>query len=295
MEREKASALPSPVSKAAKTYFANLCSLLGHAINLELPKPEFQVYIPRPASISSFNDLTLESVLDLLRFDEDDLKGYENHYGGKLLTFTSEMAATNIAKQFPVDVVVGKKTHRFHTAPPLVTFSRVRVRVMGLPCPFSNDNLRLLGQSLALSLTHLIHSEVLHSRRGKATDRGLLIFSVCPFSLLVSKTATIVGCDIQFQFQSRDAHCHMCKHSRHSLEHCYQSYEQGLPTIYFNKDGVPSFFPPPDEPADREKEKEKDNTSKAKNNNSSSLKDFLGPGSTPAATCPPPKGRGKTK
>ena len=118
MEREKASALPSPASKAAKTYFANLCSLLGHAINLELPKPEFQVYIPRPASISSFNDSTLESVLDLLRFPEDDLEGYEHRYGGKLLTFTSEVAATNVAKQFPVDVVVGKKTHCFHTAPP---------------------------------------------------------------------------------------------------------------------------------------------------------------------------------
>ena len=167
----------------------------------------------------------------------------------------------------------------------------------GLPCPFSNNNLRLLGQSLALLPTHLIHSEVLCSRRGKATDKGLLIFSVCPFSLLVSKTATIAGCDIQFQFQSQDAHCHVCKHSGHSLEHCYQSYEQGLPTIYFNKDGVPSFSPPPDELADGEKrkEKEKDNTPKAKNNNSSSLKDSLGPGSTPAATHPPPKGRGKTK
>ena len=245
MEREKASALPSPASKAAKTYFANLCSLLGHAINLELPKPEFQVYIPRPASISSFNDSTLESVLDLLRFPEDDLEGYEHRYGGKLLTFISEVAATNVAKQFPVDVVVGKKTHRFHTAPPPVTFSGVRVRVMGLPRPFSNDNLRLLGQSLALAPTHLIHSEVLRSRRGKATDKGLLIFSVCPFSLLVSKTATIAGCDIQFQFQSRDAHCHVCEHNGHSSEHCYQSYEQGLPTIYFDKDGVPSFSPPP--------------------------------------------------
>jgi len=234
-------------------------------------------------------------VLDLLRFNEDDLKGYKHRYGGKLLTFTSEVAATNIAKQFPVDVVVGKKTHRFHTAPPLVTFSRVRVRVMGLPCPFSNKNLRLLGQSLALSPTHLIHSEVLHSRRGKATNKGLLIFSVCPFSLLVSKTATIAGCDIQFQFQNQDAHCHVCEHSGHSSEHCYQSYEQGLPTIYFNKEGVPSFSPPLDEPADREKEKEKDDTPKAKSSISSSLKDSLGPVSTPAATHPPPKGRGKTK
>jgi len=79
MEKEKASALPSPASKAAKAYFANLCSLLGHTINLELPKPEFQVYIPRPALISSFNDSTLELVLNLLRFPKNDLEGYEHH------------------------------------------------------------------------------------------------------------------------------------------------------------------------------------------------------------------------
>jgi len=46
------------------------------------------------------------------------LKATNIDMGGKLLTFTSEVAATNVAKQFPVDVVVGKKTHRFHTAPP---------------------------------------------------------------------------------------------------------------------------------------------------------------------------------
>ena len=41
MKKEKASTLPFPASKAAKAYFANLCFLFGHIINLKLPKPEF--------------------------------------------------------------------------------------------------------------------------------------------------------------------------------------------------------------------------------------------------------------
>jgi len=90
---------------------------------------------------------------------------------------------------------------------------------MELLCPFFNNNLHLLEQSLALLLTHLIYSEVLHSRRGKAMNKSLLIFSVYLFSLLVSKTATIARCDIQFQFQSWDTYCHFCKHSGHSSKH----------------------------------------------------------------------------
>lgn len=109
MERDKASDLPSPSSKAAKAYFANLVSLLDHAIGLELPDPEFQVYITRPASLSSFNDSTLESLLDILRFDDEELEGYEHRYGGKLLTFTSAAAAKAVTKQFPLDYVVGRK------------------------------------------------------------------------------------------------------------------------------------------------------------------------------------------
>jgi len=93
-----------------------------------------------------------------------------------------------------------------------------------------------------LSPSHLVHSEVLRSRRGKATDKGLLIFSICPFSLVVSKAASVAGCDIQFQFMNRDIHCHLCDHAGHSSDHCYQSYESGLRTIYFERKGfLPSL------------------------------------------------------
>lgn len=130
---------------------------------------------------------------------------------------------------------------------------------MGLPRPFSDEQLKLLGENLALSPKHLVHSEVLHSRRGKATDKGLLIFSVCPFSLLIAKTASIAGCDLQFQFMNRDVQCHLCDHTGHSSEHCYQDYESGLRPIYFDDNGIPSFTPPTSTAAkqsDKEKNKE---------------------------------------
>ena len=289
MERDKATALPSPSSKAAKAYFANLCTLLDHTINLELPDPEFQVYIQRPASISSFNDSTLETLLDLLRLDEEDLEGYEHRYGGKLLTFTSRAAATALLKQFQSMWWWGKKLSAF-TPPPPVTHSGVRVRVMGLPRPFSSEHLSLLGQSLALSPSHLVHSEVLRSRRGKATDKGLLIFSVCPFSLPISKSASIAGCDIQFQFMNRDAQCHLCDHVGHSPEYCYTTHDAGLRNIYFDGDGVPSFTPPTPKVEEKENEKEAAETPKP------AIKDP--PKDSPVVTKiqdsrPPPKGRGR--
>jgi len=51
----------------------------------------------------------------------------------------------------------------------------------GPPRPFDDDHLKKLGEGLALSPKHLVHHEMLKLRK------GLLIFSVCPFSLLVRK------------------------------------------------------------------------------------------------------------
>jgi len=148
MESTKDSALPQPNSKTAKSYFANLATILSCAINIEAPSSDCQVYVPRPSSLNSFTDSTLELIFDSVKFDEDNLEGFDHRYGGKLVTFLSAEAASFFASQFPVDIVVGKKTHRFHFAPTI--HSGVRVRVMGLPRPFSPEQLKLLGQSLAL-------------------------------------------------------------------------------------------------------------------------------------------------
>jgi len=248
-------ALPSPNSKIAKAYFANISSIVSRSIAIQPPARDCQVYIPRPSLLTSFTDSTLDSLFDSVKFDDEDMEGYEHWFGGKLITFNSSKAASAFASQLPVDVLVSKKSHRFHLAPPPVVHSGVRVRVMGLPRPFSAKQLKQLGQAVALHPSHLVHHEMLHSRRGKPIDKGLLIFEVCPFSLLVCKTMSLGGYDIQFVFLNRDAHCHLCGFTGHSSEYCHHSHDACLPPIFLDEDGLPTFSPLAD---DKEKEKEKE-------------------------------------
>jgi len=240
----------------AKSYFANLATILSCTINITAPSSECQVYFPRPSSLNSFTDSTLELIFDSVKFNEDDLEGFEHHYGGKLVTFLSAEVASTFASQFPVDIVVGKKTHCFHFSPPPTIHSGVQVRVMGLPRPFSPKQLKL-GQSLALKPMHLVHCKLLRSCRGKPTDKGLLIFSVCPFSLLVAKTMALGGYDIQFGFLNHDAHGHLCGHTGHFPDFCHVTHMTKLPIIYFDDEGNPSLSPPKSKDKKKGKEKAK--------------------------------------
>jgi len=288
MASKQDAALPSPNSKIAKTYFANVSSIISRSITIEAPASDCQVYIPRPSSLTSFTDSTLDALLDSVKFNDDDMEGYEHRFGGKLITFNSPEAAKSFLVQLPVDVVVGKKTHRFHSGPPII-HSGVRVRVMGLPRPFSAEQLEQLGQAIALDPSHLVHHEMLHSRRGKPTDKGLLIFEVCPFALLVSKTLNLGGYDIQFIFLNRETHCHECGCAGHSSEFCYLSHEVALPTIYVDDDGYPSFSPPEKKGKEKDKEKEKSKDSNSKKSNSNDVD------TAAEADKAPGKGRGRNR
>ena len=118
MASKQDAALPSPNSKIAKTYFANVSSIISRSITIKAPASDCQVYVPRPSSLTSFTDSTLDALLDSVKFNDDDMEGYEHRFGGKLITFNSSEAAKSFLVQLPVDVVVGKKTHRFHSGPP---------------------------------------------------------------------------------------------------------------------------------------------------------------------------------
>jgi len=192
-------ALPPPNSKIAKAYFANVSSIVSRTITIQVPASDCQVYVPRPSSLTSFTDSTLDALLDSVKFNDDDMEGYE---------------------------------HR-------------------------------IGSGHCLRPSHLIHYEMLHSRRGKPTNKGLLIFKICPFTLLVSKTMNLRGYDIQFSFLSRDTHCHECGCAGHCSDYCYHLYEAGLPTIFFDGDGFASYSPPAEK---KEKEKVKDSNSKKGSN-----------------------------
>ena len=112
---------------------------------------------------------------------------------------------------------------------------------------------------------------MLHSHRGKPTDKGLLIFEVCSFALLMSKTLNLGGYNIQFIFLNRKTHYHECGHASHTSEFYYLLHEVALSTIYVDDDGYPSFSPPEkkgkEKDKEKEKEKSKDSNSKKSNSN----------------------------
>ena len=77
------------------------------------------------------------------------------------------------------------------------------------------------------------------------------------------------GYDIQFSFLNCDAHCHECGCNGHVSEFCYHLYEEGLPMIYVDDDGHPSFSPPSKKKGkEKEKEKEKSKDSNPKKSSS---------------------------
>jgi len=71
-------ALPSLNSKIAKTYFANVSSIVSRTITIQAPALECQVYVPHLSSLTSFTDSTLDALLDLVKFNNDDMEGYEH-------------------------------------------------------------------------------------------------------------------------------------------------------------------------------------------------------------------------
>lgn len=111
--------LPPSNSKAAKEYFANISRSVALALDLQAPDKDTQVYLPRPASLNSFTDAILESLFNAILDNDGDFTGYEHRYGGKLVTFKDQATALRFTKKFPVDIVIGKSSHCFFTAPPL--------------------------------------------------------------------------------------------------------------------------------------------------------------------------------
>ena len=232
MESMKDSALPQLNSKAAKSYFANLATILSCTINITAPFSDCQVYVSRPSSLNSFTNSTRELIFDSVKFDEDNLEGFEHCYGGKLVTFLSTEAVSTFASQFPVDIVVGKKTHHFHLGPPQPSTLVFKFRSWAYLAHFPLSSWSYLASHLHSSQCTWFTTNFCAHAGG--SQKGVLIFSVCLFSLLVAKTMALGGYDIQFGFLNRDAHCHLCGHAGHSPDFCHVTHMTKLPTIYFN-------------------------------------------------------------
>ena len=75
MDSMKDSALPQLNSKAAKSYFTNFATILSHTINITALFSDCQVYVPRPSSLNSFTNSTLELIFDSVKFVRTTLRG----------------------------------------------------------------------------------------------------------------------------------------------------------------------------------------------------------------------------
>jgi len=71
-------ALPSPNSKITKMYFANISSIISHSITIKAPASDCQVYVPHLSLLTSFMDSTLDALLDSVKFNDNNMEGYEH-------------------------------------------------------------------------------------------------------------------------------------------------------------------------------------------------------------------------
>ena len=85
----------------------------------------------------------------------------------KACHFPLHRGSVNFCLSVPSGHCSWEEDSSFSSWPPPTIHSGVQVQVMGLPRPFSPEQLKLLGQSLALKPMHLVHYKLLCSCRGK--------------------------------------------------------------------------------------------------------------------------------
>lgn len=260
MEEKKATSPPPPGSKEGRAYAANVMRACQSLFKPDPTQETRQLYIPRPNTLASFSDATVETVLDAIKIEPDSLLGWEHRYGGKVIQLATPEAAEGLRHQFPINVVVGKSAHRFELAPVPPIFSGVRVRVMGLPVPTDAAALRELAEALADNPKDLLHVEQLRSRRGVPIDKATLVYAVCPFYLLVTRTMTIGPYQLQFVMLNREASCSECGHAGHFVEHC--PVARGVTLLEFVDESDDEAEEGQDPDPDKPREKDKGGTAK---------------------------------
>jgi len=118
MVSKQNAALSLPNLKIAKTYFANISLIISCSITIKAPALDCKVYVPHSFSLTSFIDSTFNTPLDSVKFNDNNIEGYKHQFSSKLITFNSSEATKSFLVQLLVDIVMGKKTHHFHSRPP---------------------------------------------------------------------------------------------------------------------------------------------------------------------------------
>jgi hypothetical protein len=221
----------------AKEYLADLQCALKTVLPKTDEQRDRQVFIPRPPTLPAFSDAMLDVILEKIDNErlEKAIVGFKHAFGGKVISFLSPLVAEEFSCCFPLQVKIGKTEHRFATAPVPEIYQGVKYRINGLPIGVDSKYVKVIGEIIALHPSHLLHADCMRSRRGHATDKGILIFSVAPISLLLTSSWNIGGNKISFTPLDKDSKCDVCLHKGHASEHCPYEHVKTLPKVDISK------------------------------------------------------------
>jgi len=155
-----------------------------------LPEGTTKVFIPRPQSLLSFWENTADDLVLSAAISLNDVLAIQKRFTGYLFHFHNAETATKFRTSFPRDMKVGVKFHHFvvDEAPP--EFTGVKVRVAGLPPGTTKTKLREIAELLSLRSDDVKFADILRSRGGIPTDKGIMIFRIAPVMLLNNTTLT---------------------------------------------------------------------------------------------------------
>jgi len=194
--------------------------------------PDAKVYIPKPASMKAMYEDHLDKLFVQIRVSLNDLAGYEKRLGGFVVKTNDPATAHKIleALEKPTTVLINDSPHDFVATREVPKIhSGVRLRLVGLPIPFSSEHLNRLATMLAADPADLVFSEVLKSRGGVPTNKALLIYKVAPPFLLGKTSFTLGELKIMSYFLDRETRCENCQHSGHARDTCPAEVYEKLP------------------------------------------------------------------
>ena len=247
---------------AFEAYKAGLLRAINAIEAPEVVPTENCVYIAKPSSLTAFYEIHADAIIARLGIDPSSLWGYEKRLGGQLFKFKQPEAARVFASSFPLELTISAKVHVFQVSDTPTIFQGVRVRVVGLPVPFPNEKLRDIAELLAMEASDVVHAEVIKSRAGVATEKGLIIFKVAPPMLLATSSLQLHNSKLMFYWMDKDAQCEFCTHKGHHRDSCPSALYESLP-IFESDEVIDDKNPDEQKKDDKGKDKKKEQVPKS--------------------------------
>ena len=174
--------------KAFNVYQAKLLRALAAIEQPTLVDPAAGVYIPKPALLPAFWENTADNLVLSIGMPLTCVKVYEKCLGGYLFHFTDPTCAKEFKSSFPRDLKVGMKVHHFVVDDAPTIHEGIRVRVVRLPPMTDKATVRKIAEVLSLNDDDVVMADVLKSKGGVPTEKGIMIFKVAPVQLLRSNS-----------------------------------------------------------------------------------------------------------